>query len=75
MEGCAAFGNLFGGFAGDWAVKRNPDKGRIYLALISIFSGIPLTYVLFNFVPRDIESQGSLIAVGMFMGFMISWVA
>jgi len=71
----AALGNLFGGFAGDWANQRSPIKGRLYVALISIFSGIPLSYVIFQLIPRNPSSLGLYIGIGMITGFMISWVA
>ncbi|MCY3412183.1 MAG: MFS transporter [Candidatus Heimdallarchaeota archaeon] len=71
----AAFGNLFGGYMGDKAMKWNPDHGRLYVAMISIFSGIPLTLILFQLVPASTDSLPILLVVGVFMGFSISWVA
>ncbi len=71
----AAFGNLFGGYAGDWAFRRDQERGRLKVALVSIFSGIPLSYILFNMIPQTTESKGIMIAFGMLTGFMISWVA
>ena len=71
----AALGNLFGGWIGDKASKWNPDHGRLIVAQISIFSGIPLTLILFLLVPRQTSSLGIYLSLGIFTGFMISWVA
>ena len=48
----AAFGNLFGGFIGDRAAKKWPDKGRIMMAQISVVSGIPMMFILFLILPK-----------------------
>jgi len=71
----AAGGNLFGGFIGDWIEKRNPDKGRIIIAQISVFSGIPMMFILFLLMPRQ-STTGVLIGfiiLGIITGFLISW--
>ena len=78
----AAFGNLFGGFIGDKAAKWNPDKGRIIVAQISVFSGIPMMVVLFYIIPNFALGNMSpnallwlFIAIGIITGFFISWSA
>jgi MFS family permease len=78
----AAFGNLFGGFLGDKAAKKYPDKGRIMIAQISVFSGIPLMFLIFFIIPRFILPQLAInsililfIFLGIITGFMISWSA
>ncbi len=85
----AAFGNLFGGFIGDRAEKWNPNKGRILMAQISVFSGIPMMLILFWIIPDYLIIPNYLelglqlptnmlylfIAIGIFTGFMISWSA
>ncbi len=38
--------NIIGGFIGDYAEKANPRYGRTIIGQISIFGGIPLTYLL-----------------------------
>lgn len=71
----AAGGNLFGGFIGDWIEKRNPDKGRIMIAQISVFAGIPMMFILFLLMPRQ-STTGVLIGfiiLGIITGFLISW--
>lgn len=40
--------NIIGGFLGDWAEKLNPKYGRTIVGQISVFSGVPLTWVLFT---------------------------
>lgn len=71
----AAFGNLFGGVIGDRVAKWNEDKGRIIVAMISIFSGIPLTFIMFELVPRNASSLPIYLVIGFLTGFAISWVA
>jgi len=39
-------GNVLGGIIGDWADKRNPLYGRTIIGQISIFSGIPLIWIM-----------------------------
>jgi len=43
-----ALSNIIGGFLGDWAESKNPKFGRTLIGQISIFSGVPLTYILFT---------------------------
>ena len=78
----AAFGNLFGGFLGDKAAKKFPDKGRIMVAQISVFSGIPMMFLIFFIVPRyvlpSLSTSGILglfVVLGIITGFLISWSA
>ncbi len=73
----AAAGNLFGGWIGDKAARWNPDKGRIIVAQVSVFSGIPMMIVIFKLVPRvaTTEILFMFILLGMLTGFLISWVA
>ena len=71
----AAFGNLFGGYLGDIASRWNKDKGRLIVAQISVFSGIPLSLIMFLVIPRSTDYMFAYLTVGTFTGFMISWVA
>jgi len=85
----AAFGNLFGGFIGDKAAKRWPDKGRIMIAQISVFSGIPMMIIFFWILPKFLIIPKFLavglvpdnyvlilfIVLGIFTGFLMSWSA
>lgn len=41
-----AISNVVGGILGDWAEQRNPKYGRTIIGQISVFSGIPLSYIM-----------------------------
>ncbi len=69
----AALGNLLGGVIGDWAAKKSPRKGKILVAQISVFSGIPLTYVIFLAIPMETASMLAYIIIGVVTGLLISW--
>jgi len=71
----AAIGNLFGGWLGDKAAKWSPNRGRIIIAQISVFAGIPLTLVLFLLIPMTVDSMLMYIIVGAITGFLITWTA
>ncbi|MFW9921825.1 MAG: spinster family MFS transporter [Candidatus Thorarchaeota archaeon] len=73
----AALGNLFGGFLGDWAAKKNANYGRILVAQISVFLGIPMMFIIFLAIPRVATTTNLVlfIVVGLITGFMISWCA
>ena len=47
-----AISNVLGGVIGDWAERRNPKYGRAIIGQISVFSGIPLSYIMLT-VARD----------------------
>jgi MFS family permease len=69
----AAIGNLMGGWIGDRAAKWRPRSGRIIAAQISVFSGIPLTYVIFILIPPTTGSMLLYILLGGLTGLLISW--
>lgn len=69
----AAFGNVLGGWIGDKAAKWKPKSGRIIIAQISVFSGIPLTLVIFFIIPMNPSSMILYIIFGAFTGLLISW--
>jgi len=69
----AAIGSLFGGWLGDKAAKWSPNRGRILIAQISVFAGIPLTMVLFLLIPMTVDSMVMYIIVGAITGFLITW--
>jgi MFS family permease len=43
-----AISNIIGGILGDWAEGLSPKYGRTVVGQVSIFSGIPLSYILFT---------------------------
>ncbi|MHA1295706.1 MAG: spinster family MFS transporter [Promethearchaeota archaeon] len=69
----AAIGNLIGGILGDIAEKKYPDKGRIMIAQISVFAGIPLTFVMFYIIPMNTSSLFLYVIVGTITGLLITW--
>ena len=71
----AAIGNLFGGWLGDRAARWSPKRGRLIIAQISVFAGIPLTMVIFLIIPMTINSMLMYIIIGVITGFLISWTA
>ena len=71
----AALGNLLGGILGDKAARWNPEKGRIIVAQISVFSGIPLMFIIFWFIPRNTDLLLAYISLGFITGMLISWAA
>ncbi|MBI9051821.1 MAG: MFS transporter [Anaerolineaceae bacterium] len=44
----AAISNYVGGLIGDWAEKKSWKYGRTIIGQISVFSGVPLFYILFT---------------------------
>ena len=71
----AALGNLLGGILGDKAARWNPEKGRIIVAQISVFSGIPMMFIIFWFIPRSTDLLLAYIVLGFITGMLISWAA
>ncbi len=69
----AAIGNLLGGWIGDRAAKWRPRSGRIFIAQISVFAGIPLTIVIFFIIPMNPSSMILYIVFGALTGLLISW--
>jgi MFS family permease len=69
----AALGNLLGGWIGDRANRWRPRSGRIIAAQISVFSGIPMTFVIFMLIPMSTASLLPYILFGFLTGLLISW--
>ncbi|MFB0561931.1 MAG: MFS transporter [Candidatus Lokiarchaeia archaeon] len=65
----SAMGNLVGGYLGDYSEKRSPAKGRIIIAQISIFAGIPGVLVIL-FTKMDLTLY---IAIAFITAIMMSW--
>ena len=66
-----ALSNIIGGILGDWAERRSPKYGRTIVGQVSIFSGIPLTYILFTMT--DNWSFGAVFALCFLTALLISW--
>lgn len=66
-----AISNILGGVLGDWAEGKNPKYGRTIIGQISIFSGIPLSYILFT----QTESWGfwPFVLLCFVTALLISW--
>jgi MFS family permease len=68
-----SIGVVFGGWIGDRASRWRPDSGRIIVAQISVFAGIPLSFVLFELIPRLTSSFALYVLFGFIMVLLITW--
>eukprot|EP00879_Flechtneria_rotunda_P007571 GHRR01007942.1.p1 GENE.GHRR01007942.1~~GHRR01007942.1.p1 ORF type:complete len:451 (+),score=151.73 GHRR01007942.1:1591-2943(+) len=70
-----AGGALIGGSIGDRMAKRLPNNGRIFTAQISVFCGIPLTWLLLKGLPHSrYAAEPAAYALVMFcMGLTCTW--
>lgn len=63
--------NVMGGFIGDWADQISPRYGRTVIGQVSIFSGIPLSWIMLT------RTEGwplpAFLALCFFTALMISW--
>ncbi len=66
-----AISNVLGGFLGDWAEERSPKYGRPFVGQISVFSGIPLSYILFTETAN--WPFGAVVGLCFFTALLISW--
>ncbi|MEX2753209.1 MAG: MFS transporter [Candidatus Freyarchaeota archaeon] len=64
-----ALANLIGGYLGDYMEKRSPAKGRIIVAQISTFAGIPLVLFIL-FVRMDLLA---LFIIAFFAAIVMNW--
>jgi MFS family permease len=71
----AAGGSILGGVLGDKAAKWNPRKGRIMVAQISVFAGIPFILILLLVIPMNTNSIFLYVITGMIMGLTMTWSA
>nr|MDO8133527.1 MFS transporter [Candidatus Njordarchaeum guaymaensis] len=69
----AALGNILGGWVGDKAEKWRPNSGRIMIAQISVFAGIPMTFVIFLLIPPVQESFFLYILFAAITGLLTQW--
>jgi MFS family permease len=67
----AAISNILGGIIGDWAERVSPRYGRTAIGQFSVFSGVPLTYLLFS--QAENMTVGQLFALCFFTALMIGW--
>ncbi len=67
----AAVSNFVGGVIGDWAEQVSPKYGRTAIGQFSVFSGVPLTYLLF--AQGHNMSVSQLFALCFFTALMIGW--
>jgi len=63
--------NIIGGIVGDWADKRSPRYGRTIIGQISIFSGIPLTWIMLT--QTDGWSLPAFMGLCFLIALLISW--
>ncbi|MFQ5575482.1 MAG: MFS transporter [Anaerolineae bacterium] len=66
-----AISNLVGGIIGDRAERYSPNYGRTVIGQFSVFSGVPLTYILFT--RGAALSFPQLFGLAFFTAFMIGW--
>jgi MFS family permease len=68
-----SIGVVLGGWIGDRAARWRPDSGRIIVAQISVFAGIPLSFVIFELIPRITASFSLYVLFGFLMVLLITW--
>ncbi len=67
----SAFGNYIGGVIGDFAERVNPKYGRTVIGQFSVFSGVPLLYLLLS---RGSQmSFGQLVGLALVAALLITW--
>jgi MFS family permease len=66
-----AISNYIGGVIGDFAEKKNPKYGRTIIGQFSVFSGVPLMYILLTQGARLPFWQ--MFALASFTALMIGW--
>jgi MFS family permease len=67
----SAFGNFLGGVIGDFAEKVNPKYGRTAIGQFSVFSGVPLTYILLT--RAHLMSFNELLGLSLIISLLITW--
>jgi len=70
--GCI-FGMIIGGMVADRLHKWSTNHGRVLSAQFSVFSGIPLTVLMFYFVTPDASSYGIYAILLFLMGILPTW--
>lgn len=73
LPGCSFFGSLLGGVVGDWAEARDPDRGRVRVALVSVSASILIVVIMFYIIPPHSSSYGLYaICLGL-LGTLGTW--
>lgn len=67
----SAVGTVLGGALGDWADGRSPKYGRAAVGQVSIFAGVPLTWVLLTQARN--WSFGFLVAFCFLTALLVTW--
>ncbi|MCX6054530.1 MAG: MFS transporter [Chloroflexi bacterium] len=67
----AAISNFMGGVIGDFAEKKNPKYGRTIIGQFSVFSGVPLMYILIKF--GHLMTFWQLFGLAFFTALLIGW--
>lgn len=75
--GCNAAGGFIGGLVGDWAASKWPSHGRVAVCQFSVGVGVPLSIILFKFLPMSVSVGGAIayaVVLGI-TGLLITWAA
>jgi MFS family permease len=63
--------NVMGGFIGDWAEQINPKYGRTAIGQFSVFSGIPLSWIMLTQTER--WPLWAFLALCFVLALLIGW--
>lgn len=67
----AAISNFMGGVIGDYAERVNPKYGRTVIGQFSVFSGVPLMYLLLKY--GSVMTFWQMFGLALFTALMIGW--
>lgn len=67
----SAVSNYIGGLIGDFAEKKSPKYGRTIIGQFSVFSGVPLMYLLLKY--GNVMSFWQMFGLASFTALMIGW--
>jgi MFS family permease len=69
----AGLGGFVGGILGDKIHNIVPYRGRVYVAQLSLFSGIPIVYIIFGVIKPSSDNLLYYIITLIFLGLTCSW--
>jgi len=69
----AAGGNIIGGFVGDLLHRCWPNHGRVLAAEISVYGGIPIAYMTFQYVPAADIAFVYYLSLTIGLGLLAAW--